>query len=105
MAVPLHLRRQLHLSTYMFRIINAQCPSNITNKFNYVSGGSRNAENCNLYIKKSKSHKEFNYLGAKCWNNIPKFLRGVENVKLFSKIYKGNLLKSIISDTAYKVDI
>ncbi len=26
--LPLHLRRQLHLSNYMYRIINNNCPSN-----------------------------------------------------------------------------
>ncbi len=58
--LPLHLRRQVHLTSYMFRIINEMCPSPMCNKFNYVSGGSRNGENCNLYINKSKSHKAKN---------------------------------------------
>lgn len=102
--LPLHLRRQVHLSSYMFRIINTQCPSNFINKFHYISGGSRNAENCNLYVEKSKSHKNFNYLGAKCWNNLSNFQRGLADVKMFSALYKAKLLTSIINDTSYKVD-
>ena len=60
--LPLHLRRQFHLSSYMFRIIKNQSPTNFMNKFKFISGGggSRNANNCNLYINyKSKTHKEF----------------------------------------------
>ena len=102
--LPLHLRRQLHLSAYMFRIIKSQCPTNFTNYFRYVSGGSRNGENCNLYVNKSKSHKDFYYLGSKCWNNISPFLRNLDDVKAFSKLYKANLLNSIINDVSYKVD-
>ena len=36
--IPLHIRRQLHLSTistYMYKIINGRCPSNFMNKFEY----------------------------------------------------------------------
>ena len=99
--LPLHLRRQLHLSSYMFRIIKNQSPTNFMNKFKYISGGSRNANNCNLYINKSKTHKEFSYLGAKCWNNISNELRNMEDVKVFSKCYKTRMLQSIINDPNY----
>ena len=50
--LPLHVRRQLHLSAYMFRIIHNQSPSNVMNKFKFVSGGSREGDNCNLYTQK-----------------------------------------------------
>ena len=43
--LPLHLRRQLHLSNYMYRIMNDNCPTNFRNKFRYVSGG-RSSDNC-----------------------------------------------------------
>ena len=102
--IPLHLRRQLHLSTYMFRTINGYCPLNFGNKFQYISGGSRDGNNCNLYTQKSKSHKEFSYLGAKCWNNLPNYLRNSDNVKLFSKQYKQQLLNSIQTDNNYKLE-
>ena len=46
--LPLHLRRQLHLSAYMFRIINNISPSNFMNKFKFISGGTRDG----LYGKK-----------------------------------------------------
>ena len=49
--LPLHLRRQLHLSSYMYRIINETCPQHFTDKFTYISGGSRDGDNCNLYTK------------------------------------------------------
>ncbi len=99
--LPLHLRRQLHLSSYMYRIVNEICPTNFMNKFSYVSGGSRNSDHCNLYINKSISHKNFYYLGAKCWNNIPFDLRNIPNVKSFSKAYKLQMLSSITSDSNY----
>ena len=60
--LPLHLRRQLHMATYMYKIVNNMAPPNIINKFSYVSGGSREGNNCNLYINKSRTHKEFFYI-------------------------------------------
>ena len=102
--LPLHLRRQLHLSNYMFRIIHDDCPTNFMNKFSYVSGGSRNGEYCNLYINKSASHKNFQYLGAKSWNNLPADLRNLTDVDSFNTVYKKQLLESILSDSDYTVD-
>ena len=99
--LPLHLHRQVHLSSYMFRIIKNTSPPNFMNKFSFISGGSRDGENCNLYTNKSKSLKDFTYLGAKCWNNLPQQLREVDDVKKFSKYYKSQLLHSAINDSAY----
>ena len=102
--LPLHLRRQLHLSSYMYRIINDICPSNCMNKFQYVSGGTREGSNCNLYMKKSKTLKDFYYLGAKCWNCIPGHIRVKDDVKKFSKCYKAELLSSATSDVNYRIN-
>ena len=102
--LPLHLRRQLHLSTYMYRIINEICPKHFNEKFNYISGGSRDGVNCNLYTKKSKSHKEFYYLGAKAWNILPQSLRESESVKAFSSMYKKALLESMKTNESYQIN-
>ena len=102
--LPLHLRRQLHLSSYMYRIVNAICPRHFIGKFSYISGGSRGGENCNLYTKKSKSHKEFFYLGAKAWNAVPQTLRSSESVKHFSNTFKTLLLSKMLSDSSYLTD-
>ena len=102
--LPLHLRRQLHLSTHMYRIVNEMCPKHFTGKFAYISGGSRERENCNLYTKKSKSHKEFFYLGAKAWNILPQSLRASESVKKFSSTYKNALLQNMINDDNYQIN-
>ena len=102
--LPLHLRRQLHLSTYMYRIINENCPELFIGKFSYISGGSRDGENCNLYTQKSKSHKEFFYLGAKAWNNLPQSLRVSDSVSTFSKSYKKLLLSAMASDQNFQTD-
>ena len=102
--LPLHLRRQLHLATYMYRIINNVSPSNSMNKFQYVSGGTREGSNCNLYIKKSKSLKDFYYLGAKCWNSVPNHLRAIDDVKKFSKRYKAELLESATNDINFRIN-
>ena len=102
--LPLHLRRQLHTSNYMFRIIKDCCPDNFTNKFRYVSGGSRIANNCNLYIPRSKTHKEFLYLGAICWNNLSNEFRNLDDIKKFSNSLKSLYLSSIINDTNYRTN-
>ena len=102
--LPLHLRRQLHLSSYMYRIVNEICPKHFIGKFTYISGGSRGGENCNLYTQKSKSHKEFFYLGAKSWNAIPQKLRTSDSVKNFSNTFKALLLSKVISDSSYRCD-
>ena len=102
--LPLHLRRQLHLSNYMYRIINGNCPTNFINKFSYMSGGSRNSENCNLCISNSISHKSLNYLGAKSWNNLPISLRNLPDISCFSKAYKTQMLASINNDPNYIIN-
>ena len=102
--LPLHLRRQLHLSSYMYKIIKGQSPTNCINKFKFISGGSRDGSNCNLYTPKSTNLKNFYYLGAKAWNILPTSLRNKEDSKLFSKIYKTNLLESIQVDLNYVVN-
>ena len=102
--LPLHIRRQLHLAAYMYRIINGLSPKNFMNKFAYISGGSRDGNNCNLYTNKSRTHKEFYYIGAKCWNLLSQSLRNVECVKDFSNTYKKQLLSSILADQQYKPD-
>ena len=102
--LPLHLRRQLHMSTYMYKIINGKTPPQLGSKFVYISGGSRDAENCNLYTNKSRSHKQFLYLGAKCWNLLPQPLRQAKSAKEFSNAFKVKLLNSIKSDEQYVVN-
>ena len=99
--LPLHLRRQVHLSTYMFKIIKGNSPSNFINKFKFISGGSRDGSNCNLYTPKSINLKHFHYLGAKAWNILPTSLRNKDDPKAFGNIYKMNLLESIMEDPNY----
>ena len=99
--LPLHLRRQVHLSSYVMKIIKGQSPSNFINKFRFISGGSRDGANCNLYTPKSSSLKQFYYLGARAWNNLPSDLRIIDNHKLFCKEYKLQLLHSITIQLCY----
>ena len=102
--IPLHLRRQLHLTTYMYKILNEESPPQFNDKFTYISGGSRDGKYCNLYTNKSKTHKQFYYLGAKCWNILPQSLRHAESAKNFSITLKNVLFCSIKDDQAYSVD-
>ena len=44
------------------------------------------------------------YLGAKFWNILPNHLRTLDDVKLFSKQYKQQLLNSIQTDNNYKLE-
>ena len=92
------------MATHMHKIIHNKAPVQFQNKFNYVPGGSRSAERCNLYLPKSKSHKEFNFIGAKCWNSVPLKYRIIDDSKLFSSSYKQDLLYSIINDSGYKLE-
>ena len=71
------------------------------NKFKFISEGSRDGDNCNIYTPKSKTLKNFYYLGAKCWNNLPSDLRNLDDAGRFSKIYKAGLLHSILNDPKY----
>ena len=102
--LPLHLRRQLHLCTYMYRIIYQTCPKQFIDKFSYISGGSRDGENCNLYTPKSRTHKEFLYLGTQAWNILPENLRLCESSQSFIKLYKNLLFTSLENDHSYQVD-
>ena len=99
--LPLHLRRQLHFSAYMYRIVNGKSPPQFLNKFSYISGGSRDGESCNLYTIKSSSHNQFGNLGVKCCNLLPHSLRQAENIKTFTNTYKEMLLNSIDIDPNY----
>ena len=102
--LPLHLRRQVHLSSYMFKIIKGQSPTNFINKFTFISGGSRDGTNCNLYTPRSTNLKNFYYLGAKAWNILPTTLRNKDDSKVFGKMYKMILLESIENDSGYAVN-
>ena len=102
--LPLHLRRQLHLSAYMYRILNENCPRHFIGKFSYISGGSRDGENCNLYTQKSRSHKEFYYLGSKAWNILPQAIRASTSIKTFSNTYKQLLLSAMVADENYQAN-
>ena len=88
----------------MFKIIKGQSPSNCINKFEFISGGSRDGANCNLYTPRSKNLKNFYYLGAKAWNILPSDLRNINDAKVFSKNYKQLLLDSIINAPSYAVN-
>ncbi len=57
-----------------------------------------------IYINKSTSHKNFYYLGAKCWNNLPNDLRNLPDVCCLSKAYKNRMLISIANDPNYISD-
>ena len=54
--LPLYLRRQFYLSSYMYKVLNEESPPQFIEKFTHISGGSRDGENYNLYTNKSKSH-------------------------------------------------
>ena len=88
----------------MFKVIKGESPSNFINKFKFISGGSRDGANCNLYTPKSSNLKHFYYLGAKAWNNLPSDLRNKSDAKVFSKSYKTQLLDCITNDQMYVVN-
>ena len=89
----------------MFKVIKGEILNNFINKFKYISGGSRDGSNCNLYTLKSLNLKNFYYVGAKAWNNLPSDLRNKCDAKAFSNIYKAQLLHSIIGDPTCVVNM
>ena len=102
--LPLNLRRQLHLTNYVFRIIHGKAPKQFSNMFSYISGGSRDGDKCNLYIRKSKSHKKLSYLGPKCWNILHPDCREMDDLEKFSKHLKLCFLHAISSDPLFSVN-
>ena len=54
-----------------------------------------------IYINKSKTHKEFFYLGAKCWNLLPQPVRSAQDPKDFSDKYKRLLMETVLQDNNY----
>ena len=102
--LPLHLRRQLHLTTYMYKVINNLAPEQFGHNFSYISSGTRDAEKCNLYTPKSKSHKSFSYLGAKCWNNTPESIRTAQSVESLTSNLKAAFMNEVANNTNYKVN-
>ena len=58
--LPLRLRRHLYTSLFTYKIMNEIFLQLFTDKFTYISGGSRDGDNCNLYTK-NPSHTR-NYI-------------------------------------------
>ena len=54
--LPLHLRRQLHLSCYMFRILSETCPDHFIGKFSYTNPSRSNLA-MNPTIKNQKMNR------------------------------------------------
>ena len=102
--LPLHLPRQLHMSTYMFKIINGNFPPQLRDKFVYITGGSRMVT-CAIYTQiNQKLIKKIYCLGAKCWNILPQPLILAESAKTFSNTLKCRLLHNIEIDERYVVN-
>ena len=97
-------RRQVHVSSYMFKVIKGESSNNFINKCKYISGGSRDGSNCNMFTPKSPNLKNFYYLGAKTSNNSRSDLRNKCDAKALSNIYTAQLLHSIIGDPTYVVN-
>ena len=91
--LPLQLRRQTHVATIMYKVINGIAPPSIYDLFNYCSG-SRSSEQCNLAIDSRTTTREFKYLGARCWNDVPTSIRESSSVNSFRKSYKSLLLET-----------
>ena len=98
--LPLQLRRQTHLATIMFKVINGIAPPSVYGLFNYCSG-SRSSEQCNLAIDSRATTREFKHLGAKCWNDVPTSIRESLNVNSFRKRYKSLLLETFKNKASY----
>ena len=50
--------------------INRNFSSQFNDTFRYISGGSREDQNCNLYTQ-IRDHKQFIFLGPNSWNILP----------------------------------
>ena len=88
----------------MLKILNGQSPSNFINKFKFISGGSRDGANCNLYTPKSKKPQKFLLSWCKGMNSLPIDLRNMSDPKVFGKNFKSRLLDSVINDPSYIIN-
>ena len=93
---------KLGLETWHFSYL----PLRATDKLEYrrIRTTFENMNLPNLYTPRSANLKNFYYLGAKAWNNLPSDLRNKCDAKAFSNIYKAQLLHSIIGDPTYVVN-
>ena len=102
-GISISYRSNIFESLLLYSVSCTNCEV-FDKKKSYISGGSRNSESCNLYINRSYSHKNFQYLGAKCWNNLSADMRSITDVDSFNKSYKKLLLDSITTDNNYTLD-
>ena len=70
--------------TYMFKIIYINSPPQLRDKFVYITGGSRDGNMCNLYTNKSKTHKQFYYLGQNAGTYCHSYLDLLNQLKHLS---------------------
>jgi hypothetical protein len=98
--LPLHLKRQLHLSAYMYRIINENYPQHFIEK----SLVELEMEIIVIYTHESQNPSRIFYLGAKAWNILPKSLRASESVQIFSSVYKKARMESVKINRYYQIN-
>ena len=79
-------------------------PQKFNDTFSYISGGSRDAEKCNLYTPTSRSHKSFEFLGAKCWNSMPQSLRTSGNVDTLVSQLKQYFMNEVCNNSQYRIN-
>ena len=96
--LPLQLRRQLHIMVnyiillYMYKIIHQQCPEKFKLANLLCLMWIKECQKMQfIHLSKSKSQKQFSYLGAKFWNSTSQHLRELSSFEKFDKEYKSIL--------------
>lgn len=92
--VKMEYRRQLHLATLLFGVIQNKAPIYLYNKLSWVRANNNYATRASSYRLSVPAHRtaafrgSFRYAATKCWNNLPPPLRILKNVHTFRSKYK-----------------
>ena len=95
--LPLHLRRQQHISSHIYRMINEILLQHFTENFTLnISNRSRDGDNCTLYTQKIQVTQGILILRIK--NILPLSLTASQSVISFSSAYKNGLIEKLKND-------
>lgn len=96
--LKIEARRQLHLASLMFEVVNFNRPDYLFSKIKFSRFALRYPRKARLPLE-NQMHKtaaftgSFRYCATKCWNNIPPPLRQIKSKQTFKKKLKILLLE------------
>ena len=88
---------RLQIAVTMYRAYRTELPSPIQARFTRHKDASirSSISSRNFVVKRSNSKNQDNcvsYAGVKLWNSLPNEIKDANNIQVFKKLYKSNLL-------------